>query len=833
MVKNSLRTGVLWYPYRMTRRSRLISVNHDEDTGAETTAPADSNSAAHESSFDEEELAEVGGHDESMTSRGRWAIPLLAALAIGGWTAFFVWVNFPRIQAGAAPAQWSSWIVSWCVPVLLVVALWLLAMRSSTREARRFGDAASTLARESALLEERLVTVNRELSLAREFIAAQSRDLESLGRIATERLSENADRLQSLIRDNSAQVESIGNVSDAALANMDRLRGELPVIATSARDVASQIGHAGQTAQGQLDELVKGFHRLNEFGSASERQVETLRTRIENTLAELERQGLSLGESVEHRYGEIRHQAGELSAILREAETDALEKWKAGIVRLEEDMREAIERVETLDESALSSANRRLIQLREEAERVDAALAERNALFDTQMAERRAAADARDAEDAAALADRFAALDTAIGERHAAHVEKLELLQARGVALSTALDEMDGQLAETGSQSELVENRLASAAETLRGRLVESRAAIEGTDRAVAELTDASVRLLELVRAGAQHTAEDLPAAIGTAEERLTLLGADSEKVAAHIALVREHGDALAERIAASRDLAGDASQTIESAAGRLAELGETERARLEDWRDEIEAIELRSREMAEGTAAELSGSLEALKGAVDAAVSHLREGGSAAVDDFAAQIGERSAQSIRHAIGENTADAIAELEAAAARAASDSRETTRSLRDQLARVHELTGNLEARIQEARARAEERTDNDFARRVALITESLNSNAIDISKALSNEVTDTAWASYLKGDRGIFTRRAVRLLDREESRPIAEVYEDDPDFREHVSRYIHDFEAMLRTMLSTRDGNALAVTLLSSDMGKLYVALAQAIDRLRD
>ena len=39
--------------------------------------------------------------------------------------------------------------------------------------------------------------------------------------------------------------------------------------------------------------------------------------------------------------------------------------------------------------------------------------------------------------------------------------------------------------------------------------------------------------------------------------------------------------------------------------------------------------------------------------------------------------------------------------------------------------------------------------------------------------------------------------------------------------------------MLRTMLSTRDGNALSVTVLSSDMGKLYVALAQAIERLRN
>ncbi|MFV0643874.1 MAG: hypothetical protein ACK5NN_05150, partial [Sphingomonadaceae bacterium] len=76
-------------------------------------------------------------------------------------------------------------------------------------------------------------------------------------------------------------------------------------------------------------------------------------------------------------------------------------------------------------------------------------------------------------------------------------------------------------------------------------------------------------------------------------------------------------------------------------------------------------------------------------------------------------------------------------------------------------------------------------------------------------------------------------RAVRLLDNTEAREIAEIYDTDPDFREHVSRYIHDFEAMLRTMLSTRDGNALGVTLLSSDIGKLYVVLAQAIERLRD
>ena len=55
---------------------------------------------------------------------------------------------------------------------------------------------------------------------------------------------------------------------------------------------------------------------------------------------------------------------------------------------------------------------------------------------------------------------------------------------------------------------------------------------------------------------------------------------------------------------------------------------------------------------------------------------------------------------------------------------------------------------------------------------------------------------------------------------------------DDTVRERVNRYIHDFEAMLRGILAQRDGAAIGVTLLSSDIGKLYVALAQAIERLR-
>ncbi|MEI9850068.1 MAG: hypothetical protein WDN24_03395 [Sphingomonas sp.] len=153
-------------------------------------------------------------------------------------------------------------------------------------------------------------------------------------------------------------------------------------------------------------------------------------------------------------------------------------------------------------------------------------------------------------------------------------------------------------------------------------------------------------------------------------------------------------------------------------------------------------------------------------------------------------------------------------------------------LTQQMLALAETTAAVDRQIDAARAEHEKSDSDNFARRVSLLIEALNSASIDITKAFSAEVTDSAWTAYLKGDRGVFTRRAVRLLDAGEAREIAKLYQDAEVFRDNVNRYIHDFEAMLRQILALRDGSPLGVTLLSSDMGKLYVALAQAIERLR-
>jgi len=849
----------------MTRRENLVAIGSNPDSAQGTAAEA---AAAEDTLILEEPVDEVW-EDEPTPRQWGWIVPALAVLAILSWTGFFGWVHQREILAGGTPDQWSAWIIAWSVPVLLVVSLWLLALRHSRREASRFTDVARALSLESARLEERLAVINRELSLARDFIAAQSRDLESLGRVASERISQHADALQGLIRDNGEQVETIGRVSATALDNMNRLRGELPVISNSARDVASQIGQAGNTAHGQLEELIGGFNRLNQFGEASERQVDSLRARIDDALAAfdaqadhlediastrfamlgersrefraeldghevealaaLRRRADRLGEELEARHAEIQRRAEEEIALLRErvgvtgteglqiaeslraAQDDAARRWTDAIDELKERLGYAIGKITEVDTHALESARKRLEVLSEEAERIDRVMMDRAQAFTQHIAERQAEAEQRESEAAAALEARMATLDETVTERQQEHLAHVSGLAERGDALAARMTALSAEMARIAALGSETGGSLDEAAASLASRIADGRAELDASRERISQLTDESVRLLELIRAGAEHSQQTLPRALSQAANDL---------------------ERFEERVRSVHDLVGDALRQGEQLAVQAA-------AAQRDGAGSIEHFETLERRITEAnlahaaTLAELQGSLEDIAGRSQALADAARASLGEALESMTGRFADESAEAIERGLREHTREAIQQLEASAERASAASREAALQLRDQLSVVNELAGNLEHRVAHARRRAEEQIDNDFARRMALITESLNSSAIDITKAFDNDVADTAWSSYLRGDRGIFTRRAVRLLDNQQAREVSEIYRADADFRETVNRYIHDFEAMLRSVLSTRDGHALGVTLLSSDPGKLYVALAQSIDRLRD
>ncbi|MFZ4111343.1 MAG: hypothetical protein ACOYKQ_12830, partial [Polymorphobacter sp.] len=108
--------------------------------------------------------------------------------------------------------------------------------------------------------------------------------------------------------------------------------------------------------------------------------------------------------------------------------------------------------------------------------------------------------------------------------------------------------------------------------------------------------------------------------------------------------------------------------------------------------------------------------------------------------------------------------------------------------------------------------------------------SMQASAIDIAGLLAFQLEDTAWDSYLKGDRSIFVRRIVATLEADGMRAIGRHFAHDPEFRTEATHYIADFEALIGHCLPDREGQSLATTLLSSDIGRLYTALGQAVGR---
>ncbi len=291
----------------------ILGDKHITDNGADD----DANDA------DNEHLFEPDVYESYATP----AVPIIPVLAVGiaiAWTAYFVWSKMAEWQAGLTPSTFSDLLAAWAMPTMLIATAYILFTRSSTREIARYGDAANVLSHTSRELEERLITVNRELSLAREFLTVQSRELDYVGRSASERLSDHATILQSLISQNTDEVEKIATISEVAAGNMEKLRDDLPVIANSARDVSNQIGGAGRGAQAQVDTLIGGFERLNKFGLASERQVDALKVKVDDTLASFTESSEYLNVMTASRFKELHLAIDLLRSELDDYEVEAL-----------------------------------------------------------------------------------------------------------------------------------------------------------------------------------------------------------------------------------------------------------------------------------------------------------------------------------------------------------------------------------------------------------------------------------------------------------------------------------------------------------------------------
>ncbi|USI71768.1 hypothetical protein [Sphingomonas morindae] len=421
-------------------------------------------------------------------------------------------------------------------------------------------------------------------------------------------------------------------------------------------------------------------------------------------------------------------------------------------------------------------------------------------------------------QEVAALAETLAAQD---------HVgaELVERIQ-RGLS---AVEARFAELDETGGART---QRLGEALGLLWTHAERTMATLNDGGTAATTLINRTETLKGAIAACLGELGEALPEAIG----RLERQAARSQALASAALPEVERLESAAATAAAALEAA---RTELDARRASIEALGEAITARLAGARSDAEALDAavagadsRAEKLASSTSPRLVEALIRVRETAGQAAQRAREALGAIVPHSASALGEASRKALEAAMTETVDAQVARIAGVSQEAVAAARAAADKLESDLARIAETSASVEAHIAAGKAEVESSDRDNFSRRVAHLIDSLNSTSIDVAKLLSNETADSAWAAYLKGDRGVFTRRAVRLLDNGDVREITRHYEGDAEFRDQVNRYIHDFEALLRPILATRDGSTLAVILLSSEMGKLYVALAQAIERLR-
>jgi hypothetical protein len=378
----------------------------------------------------------------------------------------------------------------------------------------------------------------------------------------------------------------------------------------------------------------------------------------------------------------------------------------------------------------------------------------------------------------------------------------------RGLAL---IDQRFSELAANGDERA---NRFLGSLTRARAELdalgqdaSERDQSLEGLAERAAALRDGMARLQDEIGSG-------LVSLLGDAEGGADRLLEKAQSARPEIDWLRAAAVETADRVSATSD-------TLSGQHEKLSELLSA-----------IGSAQQDAERLSNETAPSLVSALMQVREAAGHAAERAREAISSIIPESAGKLSDATRDALEKVIRESIEERLRGVEQVAAQAVQSARTASDRLTQQMLNLGQSATALERHIQETDKEQRERDSDSFARRVSLLMDSMNSAAIDVGKILSDQVDEKAWDSYLKGNRGVFTSRAVRLLGGTETKAIRAHYATDGEFQQSVNRYIHDFESMLRRVLADRDGGMMAVTLMSSDMGKLYASLAQALERRR-
>jgi predicted nucleic acid-binding Zn-ribbon protein len=710
------------------------------------------------------------------------ALGLLAAL----WLAYSAW-SAGRTLAGQplSSPQLAQWLAISAGPLALLGLVWLIFGRTRRKEAEAFTRSVIAMRGEAQSLEALLEVLAQRITDSRAELTMMAQHLMQLGDDATGKLGGITQQFDSSSEKLKLHGEALDRAAESARNDVAVLLEDLPRAEESTRRLSEQLRSIGSQSTEKADEFERQVGNLAERTREADQMIAEATDRLAARLAEID----AAGSGAASRVGEAHVGFSAVLDALLERTSATLGEIRTGI-----DVQSAA--VEALVQQASAGIGKAGA---EASESLAANVGQANSSLETLSL--RVAEQDRASQKMIAEIDRgLSMIDERFGELAANGDERANRFLE---SLSRARTELD-TLASQASSQDMAIGSIAERTATLR----------ESIDKLTDEIRDN----LGTAIGEAQGGADRLTETAGALRPELSWLRDATveagERLSATGATIAEQQDRFAALLASVDDGVGDAQSKLSNLASTLAQV-------------EREAADLSAE-----TAPALVSALVQVKEAAAHAAERAREAIESVIPASAGKLSDETRAALERAIKESVEDRLRDVENVAARAIDSARSASERLTQQMVTIGQSAAALEQHIEETQKDQREKDSEAFARRVSLLIDSMHSAAIDVGKILSDEIDDKAWGAYLKGNRGVFTSRAVRLIGGSETRAIRAHYDSDLEFQRSVNRYVHDFESMLRRVVAERDGGIIAVTLMSSDMGKLYAALAQTIDKRR-
>lgn len=706
------------------------------------------------------------------------------------------------------------------------VAAFAARLHEAVAEAGRVVDTASgQLEDRAAAISETARAAAGEIGAAESALNDRLGTLDALSEDVGTRLDIIAAALVRQIASLKAGMETVEALDARLKNNLGAHEARLAELARASEEEARRVSGMLQTAGEQLSGRAgEALERTEAAAAGFERSAGEIDRLVGGTLERAHEAFRNLGLELEERAGQARLLAD------REAE--------AALARIGDQVADLQSRLEgfecRFDETAGRIAETAAVRARE----IDASAGE----IETRAAKgieeltrlSRSLVDQAEMVAAAAgeAARNMGVAGEKMDERTANLGQLLEDMRRRIEEVSERLESERGALA---ASSEASASTVLDAAEQFRVRAQSlSQHAEETTEqmRRSSEALDAEI--LRLDERG-QTTASSLRAAISglksEGEGLLEALERSSDSLGqAATAFGGERERILADTTAAAERLTR-AAETVSEKASTMRIAGDSTRQELDTVVHHFSTAAERILGAAESAKSGAAQSGEAFERTLAQAIAKgLREVGHS-MDTLNTMFGAEVSE-LEERVTRTLDTTVAALRDAAAEAGSESERMAAQLAEQSDRlVHRATGFLN-KSEEIERRILASSRDEFVRTSSLLIESLQSASVDIDKILETEVPDDVWQRYLAGDRSIFSRRTVRLADRKTRGRIRDIFEHDREFRDTVLKFFRDFEALMDQVQSRDKHSALSVTLISSEMGKLYVLLAQALKKLQ-